>query len=747
MPTSAEDEIPLFKVFMAPEAPEAVSTVLQSGYITQGPSVEKFEKSMQEFLQNEYTLSTNSATSATHIALHLLKKPHGSWPGLQAGDQVLSTALTCTATNFPILANGLDIKWVDVDPATGNICPKDLRRKLTHKTKVITFVHWGGNPVDLDAISTVQDFAYESFGFRPMVIEDCAHAMGAKWRDNRIGSLKHGNICTFSLQAIKHLTTGDGGLLCLPNVELYKRAKLARWYGIDRDKRNYKGQDFRLESDVTEYGFKMHMNDIAATIGIANFPYLESNLTKMRANARCYQDALCDIPGLTLLKVPDSAVSSYWLFSFHIQEKFEFIEYMKNKGILVSQVHARNDTHTVCAPFRTHLPNLDRVEKTFISIPVGWWLTEKNVQHIVTSIKDFCSNLTIPRAIGHRKIIITGGCGFIGHHVVEHFAKTTDHNIIVIDKLSYASLGYDRLRDTGVFDRVQVFSTDLVQPIPEGIAYELGDDIEFIVHMAAETHVDNSIAEPVSFIRNNIESTVSILEYTRKLQRRGCDLKAFFYFSTDEVFGPALGTTMFEEWDRHKPTNPYSSSKSAAENICISYQNTYNVPLMIVNVMNAFGERQHPEKFIPKCISKVLKGEKVHIHSYPDKKRAGTRFYIHARNIAAAVQFLLKNGSIGEKYNITGEKEVDNLELAQFIAHVCKKPLNYEMVNFHASRPGHDLRYGLSGSKMAAMGWELPLGFEESLKKTIEWSIENQRWLNAEVWAGETVNVDSDSDI
>ena len=732
---------------MAPEAPEAIVDVLQSGYITQGPRVEEFEGLMREFLQNEFTLTTNSATSSTHLALHLLKKPKGSWPGLQPGDQVLSTALTCTATNWPILANGLDIKWVDVDPNTGNICTKDLRSKLTSRTKVITFVHWGGTPVDLDAIRSVQDFAHERFGFRPTVIEDCAHALGAEWHGKRIGCLEHGNICTFSLQAIKHLTTGDGGLICLPNADLFERTRLARWYGIDRDKRNYKGKDFRLESDVIEFGFKMHMNDISATIGIANLPYLDTNLSKMRHNARYYEESLRGLPGLTLLDVHDKALSSYWLFSFNIQNKHEFIDYMTEQGIVVSQVHARNDTHTVCAPFRAHLPNLDRIERTFISIPVGWWLTQDDIQHIVLSIKIFCGNLIIPRSISRRKIIVTGGCGFIGHHVVEHFAKTTDCNIVVIDKLSYASLGYDRLRDTGVFERVQVFSADLIQPIPEGIVYELGTDIEFIVHMAAETHVDNSIAEPVSFIRNNVESTVSILEYTRKLQRRGCDLKAFFYFSTDEVFGPALGSTMYEEWDRHRPTNPYSSSKSAAENICISYQNTYKVPLMIVNVMNAFGERQHPEKFIPKCIGKVLRGEKVHIHSYPDKQRAGTRFYIHARNIAAAVQFLLENGSVGEKYNITGEKEVDNLELAQFIATVCEKPLKHEMVDFHASRPGHDLRYGLSGKKMAAMGWTLPLGFEESLRKTILWTIENQKWLNPETWAGESANVDSDSDI
>ena len=289
-----------------------------------------------------------------------------------------------------------------------------------------------------------------------------------------------------------------------------------------------------------------------------------------------YNKVLKDINGVTLLQPPEGALSSYWIYTFHIQNKHDFIAHEEEEH-RVSQVHARNDTHSVCAPYRTHLPLLDRVETTLISIPVGWWITPKDREYVSACIQEFSSYLPVPRSIAKKKIIITGGFGFIGHHVVEHFAKTTDCNLVVIDKLSYASLGYDRLRHTGVLDRVQVFSADLMQPIPEGIAYELGNNIEFIVHMAAETHVDNSIADPVPFIRNNVESTISLLEYTRGLIRNGCDLKAFFYFSTDEVFGPALGTTMFDEWDRHKPTNPYSSSKSAAENICIAYENTYKI--------------------------------------------------------------------------------------------------------------------------------------------------------------------------
>ena len=325
------------------------------------------------------------------------------------------------------------------------------------------------------------------------------------------------------------------------------------------------------------------------------------------------------------------------------------------------------------------------------------------------------------------KIIVTGGCGFIGHHFVEHIYKNTDWEIIILDKLSYASNGFERLRDTGVLgtDRVKVFTNDLVNPLPEGLVKEIGFDVDYIVHMAADTHVDNSIKNPKLFLDNNIQSTYNMLEYARTLQ----NLKIFFYFSTDEVFGPALGNTLYKEWDRHKPTNPYSASKSAAEQICIAYENTYKVPLMIVNVMNAFGERQHVEKFIPLCIKKMLNNEKIYIHSYPDKTTSGTRFYIHGRNIAAAVLFLIKNGTLGEKYNISGEREVSNLEMAEMIAKFMNKELDYEMVDFHSDRPGHDLRYGLNGEKLFSMGFHLPLNFEESLKKTVEWTLENLKWL------------------
>lgn len=324
------------------------------------------------------------------------------------------------------------------------------------------------------------------------------------------------------------------------------------------------------------------------------------------------------------------------------------------------------------------------------------------------------------------RILITGGCGFIGHHFVEHLIKNTNWDIVVLDSLTYASSGFDRLRDINVYDdrRVHVLAADFTRPISGGLAQEIGD-VNFIVHMGAETHVDNSIINPEVFVMSNVVGTFRILEFARTLP----NLIAMNYFSTDEVFGPAPAGVAYKEWDRYKSGNPYAATKAGGEELAIAYANTYKLPVFVTHTMNVFGERQNKEKFIPKIIKAVLKQEVVKIHSDPTKTISGSRFWIHARNVASALIFLLKNGEIGEKYNIVGEKEVSNLEIARFVSSVLDKSLQHEMVDFHSSRPGHDLRYALDGSLLQQMGFEYPKTFEQSLRKTIEWTLANPKWI------------------
>lgn len=327
------------------------------------------------------------------------------------------------------------------------------------------------------------------------------------------------------------------------------------------------------------------------------------------------------------------------------------------------------------------------------------------------------------------KVLLTGGNGFTGHHVAEALLKNTDWNIDIMDRLSYASTGYSRLRDVNCYDdkRIRHFSHDFTLPIVEGLYDELVDT-DYIIHMGAETHVDNSIENPEPFVRCNVLGTMQILEFARKCS----NLKKVFYMGTDEVFGPAdakLVPNGFKEWDRYNSTNPYSASKAGGEELCLAWANTYGTPVIIGHTMNIFGERQHPEKFIPKVIRAVLTGEKVYIHADSSLTVSGSRFWIHARNVAQAILFLLEKGENRDKYNIVGEKEVSNLDMAKFIAEVLGKPLNFEMVDFHSSRPGHDLRYGLDGTKLKEMGFSYPKTFEESLTKTIQWTLNSPKWL------------------
>lgn len=376
------ETIQLFKVFMSENAAPEVTKVLNSGYIGQGEKVDQFESKLQDFFMKDYIVTLNSGTSGLHLALDLLKKSSGKWPGLEDGDEVLATSLTCTASNFPILANNLNIKWVDIDPTTLNMDLDDLSRKISPKTKAIMLVHWGGYPNDLDRIKEIQNKCFELYGFKPAVIEDGAHSFGSKYKGKHIGN--HGNMTMYSLQAIKHITAIDGGLLLLPHQELYDRAKLLRWYGIDR---NSNRKDFRCEADIQEWGFKFHMNDVCATVGMENLKHANEIVSKHQSNAKFYDENLQNIPGLTTLTRHEGHESAFWIYSMLVENRDGFYKHMKDCGIVVSQVHERNDKHTCVSDYKSSLPTLDKIIGKVVSIPVGWWVTDEDRQYIVDCIK------------------------------------------------------------------------------------------------------------------------------------------------------------------------------------------------------------------------------------------------------------------------------------------------------------------------------------------------------------------------
>jgi dTDP-glucose 4,6-dehydratase len=330
------------------------------------------------------------------------------------------------------------------------------------------------------------------------------------------------------------------------------------------------------------------------------------------------------------------------------------------------------------------------------------------------------------------RVLITGSAGFVGHHIVENFIKTTNLEVVGLDRLNYSG-NLNRVKEILPVDqahRYTVFHHDLRSEINEPLMKQMGQ-FDYIIHVAASSHVDRSIDQPVNFVLDNVVGTCSILDFARKQK----DLRSFVYFSTDEIFGPAPPGVAYDEYDRYNSTNPYSAAKAGGEELCVAFRNTYKIPIIITHTMNIFGERQHPEKFIPMCISKVRAGEKIMIHSDATRTIPGSRHYIHASDVAEAIHFIIENspdaGMPGycPKFNVVGKEEVDNLTLAQYIAEAVGKPLRYELVDFHSSRPGHDLRYALSGARLKNAGWEPKISLRERISDVVKWSLANDHWL------------------
>ena len=363
-------KISMFKPYVNEKAIELVSQTLRSGWVGEGPKVQEFERQIGQIAGSPHPVAVNSGTSALYLALLVA--------GVKAGDEVITTAQTMLATTQAILACGARPIYADVDYHTGNIAVADIQHRITPQTRAILTVDWGGYPCDYDEILAL---AQEN---SLVVVEDAAHALGATYKGRPVGS-----ICPFtcfSFQAIKIITTGDGGMVCLSDEKDYQKAVRLRWFGIDRFKRqpSILGEPIW---NVTELGYKYHMNDVAASIGLGNFEDFEKVLARRREIVKAYRSGLKGVPGVELFMRLSDRQSADWLFSIHVQQREEFCRMMKAKEIAVSVVHLRIDRNDVCGGERLDLPELARFTETHVSLPLHPFLTDSDIQQVIDSVR------------------------------------------------------------------------------------------------------------------------------------------------------------------------------------------------------------------------------------------------------------------------------------------------------------------------------------------------------------------------
>lgn len=358
--------IPLVKPYIAPKSEmiPAIEHILYSGYIAMGDAVDEFEKKFGDYIGNNRVLGLNSGTAALHIALTILN--------IGKGDEVISTAMTAEPTNTTIALTGAKIVWADVEENTGLISPDSIVEKITDRTKAIMVVHYAGMVCNMDAINCI------SKKYDIPVIEDNAHALGSKYNKQLVGS--NSRFTCYSFQAIKHMTTIDGGAISFVSDEDIEEARKLRWFGLDKSKS-------RLKNDICRAGYKYGMNNVNATIGSVQMNHVEEIIGRHILNGKFFDKNLKNIPGILLIPYYDNTEPSYWLYTLCVEKRNDFIKLLEYNGITASPLHHRSDTHSVFKESQCSLPHLDKFYNEYVHIPCGWWVTEDDREKIIDVIR------------------------------------------------------------------------------------------------------------------------------------------------------------------------------------------------------------------------------------------------------------------------------------------------------------------------------------------------------------------------
>lgn len=369
--------IPNFKPFIPRESIERVLQTLKSTWIGgDGPRVKEFEIKVGKIIKNKNVVAVNSGTSALQLALRLA--------GVSGGE-VITTPMTCFATNAAIINEGAIPVWADINYETGNIDPNDIAKKITNKTKAIMVVHWGGSPAEIDSIGRI------AANYNIPVIEDAAQALGSEYLGKPIGS--HSDFVAFSFQAIKIINTVDGGLLATKKSIDAKNGKILRWYGIDRDDRKWDKHLLSWDYPIAEVGYKMQMTDVNASIGLGQLPYLEKHLAHRRQLAKLYESALVESKFIKPQKNLLKAKPNYWLFTIicnNKNTKLKLCHALKKIGVRAEEAHRRNDIYPVFANYRNgELPGVSTFNDNHLIIPIGHWVSQRKSKEISRILASF----------------------------------------------------------------------------------------------------------------------------------------------------------------------------------------------------------------------------------------------------------------------------------------------------------------------------------------------------------------------
>jgi perosamine synthetase len=372
MTETTRQSIPLYGVHMPPNVASIMSEVMANGQIAGGPNVGKFESLLRDYLGTPLVTTTSDISNSLILCLFLA--------GVRPGDEVIMSPLVCLATSCPVRNLFANIRWCDVDPTTGNIDPEDISRRITPKTKAIVVYHWAGNPASLDAIHAV------ARSHNLAVVEDAGEALGAEYNGKKIGSTGS-DYTVFSFYPNRHLTTIDGGAISCIREEDYEKVYWLKRYGIHQPTFRCRDGEINPASDIPTAGWNLYMNHVAATIGVAQMAYLPQIIASHQENGFYYDEALDDMPGITVLRRPANSRSAHWVYTFLARNRDNLLERLLRAGVSASRVHLRNDLYTAFGSGTENLPGVAEFSAHCLSVPCGWWVTKKDLEFIVGIIK------------------------------------------------------------------------------------------------------------------------------------------------------------------------------------------------------------------------------------------------------------------------------------------------------------------------------------------------------------------------